>query len=101
MTEHAPTQQIRPARRPLAPPSGVIDSLPEKLRAMATRGHQVRAADVASLVKAAHAIEAQRAMLDHDLRVYAQLIGDLVETRTQLLSLRELMQAGLDRRDEL
>jgi hypothetical protein len=68
---------------------------------MATRGHQVRAADVASLVKAAHAIEAQRAMLDHDLRVYAQLIGDLVETRTQLLSLRELMQAGLDRRDEL
>jgi len=100
MAEHAPTQQIRPARRAQAP-ARVINTLPDKLRAMATRGHQVRAADVANLVKAAHAIEAQRAMLDHDLRVYAQLIGDLVETRTQLLSLRELMQAGLDRRDEL
>jgi len=35
------------------------------------------------------------------MSVYAGLLGDFVETQTQLLSLRELMQAGLDRRDEL
>jgi hypothetical protein len=89
------------SRRILLPPKRVVEGLPEKLRAMATRGHQVRAADVASLVQAAQAIEAQRATLDHDMRMYANLIGDLVETRTQLLSLRELMQAGLDGKEDV
>jgi hypothetical protein len=74
----------------------VVDALPEKLRAIAQRGHMVRAGDVATLVTAAQAIEAQRAMLDRDIRVYARLLGDLIETRTQLLSLREMVQAGLD-----
>lgn len=100
MAEHAPTQQIRPARRAQAP-ARVINTLPDKLRAMATRGHQVRAADVATLLTAAQAIEAQIARMDHHMSVYAGLLGDFVETQTQLLSLRELMQAGLDRRDEL
>jgi len=101
VAEHAPTQEIRPGPRRPTGPLHVIESLPDKLRAMATRGHQVRAKDVATLVTAAQAIEAHMARWDHHMRVYGRLLGDYVEVQTQLLSLRELMQAGLDGKEEV
>lgn len=117
MAEHAPVGIIRPDIRPHVRPDvrphgpvqkataattpQVIDGLPAKLRTMATRGHQVRARDVATLITAAQAIEAQQAMLERNMHTYAKMIGDLVEMRTQLLSLRELMQAGLDGEEEV
>jgi hypothetical protein len=100
MAEHVDRQEIRPARKPAEPPKRVTDTLPDKLRAIAHRGHMVRAADVATLVTAAQAIEAYIDRHKHDIRVYGGLLGDLVETRTQLLSLREMVQAGLEYQDD-
>jgi len=95
MAEHEPTQQIRPARRAQAP-ARVINTLPDKLRAMATRGHQVRAADVATLVRAAALLEEQGAAIDRHLGVYGQTLGELVETRHQLVSIREMLTQALE-----
>jgi len=100
MAEHSPTpiHQAPAIPAPARAPSTrrpAAEHLPDTLRTLAKRGHQLRVGDVASLIRAATLIETQRTLLDRHISVYGQIIGDLVETRHELQALREMLEAGL------
>lgn len=80
-------------------PSAHRDSahtLAQRLRILAHRGHQVTVKDLATLVRAAALLEEQGAAIDRHLAVYGQTLGDLVHTRHQLVSIRELLTEALE-----
>jgi hypothetical protein len=71
-------------------------TLAERLRILAHRGHQVTAKDLATLVRAAALLEEQGTAIDRHLGVYGQTLGELVETRHQLVSIREMLTQALE-----
>ena len=66
------------------------------MREAQKRGHQVTAKDLATLVRAAALLEEQGAAIDRHLSVYGQTLGELVETRHQLVSIREMLTEALE-----
>jgi hypothetical protein len=79
-----------------SPHRAAATTLAQRLRILAHRGHQVTAKDLATLVRAAALLEEQGAAIDRHLSVYGQTLGELVETRHQLVSIREMLTEALE-----
>jgi hypothetical protein len=79
-----------------SPHRAAASTLAQRLRILAHRGHQVTAKDLATLVRAAALLEEQCAAIDRHLSVYGQTLGELVETRHQLVSIREMLTEALE-----
>ena len=79
-----------------SPHRAAASTLAQRLRIVAHRGHQVTAKDLATLVRAAALLEEQGAAIDRHIMVYAQTVGELVHTRHQLVSIREMLTEALE-----
>jgi hypothetical protein len=79
-----------------SPHRAAASTLAERLRILAHRGHQVTSKDLATLVRAAALLEEQGAAIDRYFACYGQTMGELVETRHQLVSIRELLTEALE-----
>jgi hypothetical protein len=79
-----------------SPHRTAANTLAERLRILAHRGHQVTVKDLATLVRAAALLEEQSAAIDRHITVYGQTLGELVHTRHRLVSIRELLIEALE-----